>query len=427
MTSRPPRSVPWADYQEWRRVYANAFSSDVSDRMDAVAQIAVWRSRGHLPIAADVTGVLLELDDACRTGSMSPLALRFAISMAAVRLVNGLTDREQTSLFAKPVRDVAAALGIPISFVEVRHLATHNELPSLFLALQVKDQALDFLRSTYWQVEEEHQQALWSRSQRALSDFAAAARLGSRADTARAGLHEVVRLVAEQSPPQRCTELSDSAVNALWSERVATWAPILDLLSKRSLCVFDDLSGRLLDLIGDTECDQWRRALYTLANTSAATAHLMAVEYRFFSARESASRDLYDKERALRFEWLRKPLGGEHAAKGEAEEFPFEKDSVHLVATMDGNVIGCVLFHPDGRGSGRLFQMAVDERYRGRGIGAQLVRRLEQHLRDIGLTEVTLHAREYAAGFYRTLGYEQYGDPFEEVGIPHCHMRRTLL
>lgn len=127
-------------------------------------------------------------------------------------------------------------------------------------------------------MEEEHQQALWSRSQRALSDFAAAARLGSRADTARAGLHEVVRLVAEQctsqhisamlpeylsAPPQRCTELSDSAVNALWSERVATWAPILDLLSKRSLCVFDDLSGRLLDLIGDTECDQWRRALYT--------------------------------------------------------------------------------------------------------------------------------------------------------------------
>jgi predicted GNAT family N-acyltransferase len=28
--------------------------------------------------------------------------------------------------------------------------------------------------------------------------------------------------------------------------------------------------------------------------------------------------------------------------------------------------------------------------------------------------------------FYERLGYAVYGDPFEEVGVPHRHMRRAL-
>lgn len=127
------------------------------------------------------------------------------------------------------------------------------------------------------------------------------------------------------------------------------------------------------------------------------------------------------QERALRFEALRRPLG----MPPGSEIFPFEEESLHLVAIEDGRVIGCVLFRPQG-GSGRLFAMAVDEAARGRGVGAALVARLEAHLRDQGFEEVFLHARDHALGFYEKLGYRIEGAPFEEVGLEHRLMKKDL-
>jgi predicted GNAT family N-acyltransferase len=129
---------------------------------------------------------------------------------------------------------------------------------------------------------------------------------------------------------------------------------------------------------------------------------------------------LYASELELRFKVLREPLG--HTRADVA--FPFERESLHLVAHADGEVSGCVLFHPESATDGRLFQMAVA--HKGRGLGAELVRMLEAELRQRGFTHVHMHAREDALGFYAKLGYTVYGEPFLEVGVPHRHMRRAL-
>ncbi|MCO4773110.1 MAG: GNAT family N-acetyltransferase [Deltaproteobacteria bacterium] len=106
--------------------------------------------------------------------------------------------------------------------------------------------------------------------------------------------------------------------------------------------------------------------------------------------------------------------------------FPFEADSLHLVAaTIDGAVMGCVLFHPDGAGGGRLFQMAVDPSLQGQGIGRSLVEHLEAELTERGVESIELHARDHAVGFYAGMGYAPFGEPYEEVGIPHQNMRKT--
>ena len=131
---------------------------------------------------------------------------------------------------------------------------------------------------------------------------------------------------------------------------------------------------------------------------------------------------LYEGERDLRFRVLRKPLGFEAGA----ETFEFEGESIHVVAVQDEIVVGCVLFHPDGKGSGRLFQMAVAPELQGHGLGKKLVRFLEDHLREKGVQEVTMHAREKASGFYERLGYARFGEPFVEIGVPHCNMRRSI-
>lgn len=131
---------------------------------------------------------------------------------------------------------------------------------------------------------------------------------------------------------------------------------------------------------------------------------------------------LYAGERDLRFRALREPFGMPRGS----EEFPFEGESIHLVASTDQHVVGCVLFHPDGAGGGRLFQMAVDPAFRGRKVGVALVRAMEARLAAEGLREIHIHARDEAVGFYERLGYEIFGEPFVEIDISHRMMRKTL-
>lgn len=131
---------------------------------------------------------------------------------------------------------------------------------------------------------------------------------------------------------------------------------------------------------------------------------------------------LYAGELELRFRVLREPLGYTR----EQVTFPFERDSLHLVAHHEGVVLGCVLFNPEDAHGGRLFQMAVSPSLQGQGLGARLVRALEDGLRERGFTHVHLHARAPVVPFYERLGYAVYGEPFTEVGIPHRHMRKTL-
>jgi predicted GNAT family N-acyltransferase len=130
----------------------------------------------------------------------------------------------------------------------------------------------------------------------------------------------------------------------------------------------------------------------------------------------------YAQELDLRWRVLRQPLG----FAPEAAVFPFEAESLHLVALDAGRVVGCVLFHPEGTRTGRLFQMAVEPDRQGTGLGTRLVRALEAELARRGFSEVTLHARDTAVGFYAGLGYAPVGAPYSEVGIPHQNMRRGL-
>lgn len=131
---------------------------------------------------------------------------------------------------------------------------------------------------------------------------------------------------------------------------------------------------------------------------------------------------LYVQELELRFKILREPLG--HTR--DAVKFPFENESLHLVAAEEGAILGCVLFHPETATSGRLFQMAVRTDLQRSGLGRQLVEHLERELRARGYTHVHLHARDTVTAFYERLGYSIHGEPFTEVGIGHRQMQKNL-
>jgi predicted GNAT family N-acyltransferase len=50
----------------------------------------------------------------------------------------------------------------------------------------------------------------------------------------------------------------------------------------------------------------------------------------------------------------------------------------------------------------------------------------EEVARQRGFDRIVLHARDTAVAFYLRLGYQLEGEPFEEVGILHRRMAKTL-
>jgi YbgC/YbaW family acyl-CoA thioester hydrolase len=74
----------------------------------------------------------------------------------------------------------------------------------------------------------------------------------------------------------------------------------------------------------------------------------------------------------------------------------------------------------------KIGRMAVNRVLRGGHLGQQVLRALTDAAAQGGEREVVLHAQRSAEGFYRRLGFEQRGEPFEEAGIAHVEMLMRL-
>jgi predicted N-acetyltransferase YhbS len=133
---------------------------------------------------------------------------------------------------------------------------------------------------------------------------------------------------------------------------------------------------------------------------------------------------LYAAERELRYRVLRAPLG----MTRQQVVFKGEEASRHFVALDErGEVIGCALLVPqEESGCARLRHMAVAPDAQRRGIGAALVRRLEEGARAAGIARIILDARDTAIGFYARLGYTGTGEPFTAIGVMHLAMTKDL-
>lgn len=125
---------------------------------------------------------------------------------------------------------------------------------------------------------------------------------------------------------------------------------------------------------------------------------------------------------ALREKVLRIPLGlslYNEDTSGDAEDDVF-------IAIENEKVIGCLMSKNKGRNLIKLRQMAVDEKWQGKGIGKLLMQTAEAFAIENGIQKIELHARENAIGFYERLGYSGYGETFTEVRIPHLAMEKLL-
>ncbi|MFE6711209.1 GNAT family N-acetyltransferase [Streptomyces sp. NPDC057695] len=126
----------------------------------------------------------------------------------------------------------------------------------------------------------------------------------------------------------------------------------------------------------------------------------------------------------------------EQGVPQELEYDTYDATAVHVLAVREDGLplgTGRLLHGADAVGRtgadasvGSLGRLAVSEAARGLGVGAALVRGIEDAAREHGLTAVDLHAQTHALGFYERLGYEAYGPEFPDADMPHRAMRRVL-
>ncbi|EAY08171.1 acetyltransferase, GNAT family protein [Trichomonas vaginalis G3] len=120
---------------------------------------------------------------------------------------------------------------------------------------------------------------------------------------------------------------------------------------------------------------------------------------------------------ALRDLILRKPLG--RSIKDDDLEKEKQSKYHHFGAFMDNKLVGTIYSVEQIPRVVQLKQFAVSPDLQSHGIGRKLMNFTEQQLKDYGVKEILIFARQTALPFYQKIGYPIICDPFIEVGIPH--------
>lgn len=126
------------------------------NRQRAVDRVKSFQSRGKLPHAVECTALFTSLilsDPNTSTRSVKQYdsnILQLSYSMALIRFVNGLLDPFQQGSYAISLHHLARNLGLPSFFVEVRHMGTHEQLPSLDILRIATGRAINWLFDHYW-------------------------------------------------------------------------------------------------------------------------------------------------------------------------------------------------------------------------------------------------------------------------------------
>jgi len=133
-----------------------------------------------------------------------------------------------------------------------------------------------------------------------------------------------------------------------------------------------------------------------------------------------------DSEKEQAFLLRRRVFVEEQGVDPDLEFDGEDRRARHVVAMLDGRIVGCLrmvledeqLCHP-----GRL---AVDKDFRGKGIGSALMWFCIKDMKEYGFSSAIIHAQAYLKEFYEGFGFEVVGDLFMEAGLQHYHMVLSL-
>ncbi len=124
----------------------------------------------------------------------------------------------------------------------------------------------------------------------------------------------------------------------------------------------------------------------------------------------------------LRYKILRHPLGLNYVMN----DLKNEDNDVHFGAFDDTVLLACLVLTPLPENVYKLRQVAVDDVQQRKGVGKALQQFAERYAKDNGCRKMVCNARKMAVPFYEMQGFARLGEEFEEVGIPHLYMEKSL-
>jgi ribosomal protein S18 acetylase RimI-like enzyme len=131
-----------------------------------------------------------------------------------------------------------------------------------------------------------------------------------------------------------------------------------------------------------------------------------------------------ERYRDLRWRILRAPWNqprGTELDELETIAFPI------MVCEVDGIPIGVGRAHFNSPEDAQIRSMAVEENWRGKGIGSIVLNALEKIAIEKGAKKIILHARDNAVKFYEKNGYKVVSESHKLFGvIPHYFMQKTI-
>lgn len=129
----------------------------------------------------------------------------------------------------------------------------------------------------------------------------------------------------------------------------------------------------------------------------------------------------YKKSVALREEILRKPLGKIFTQ----EELELEKEHVHIAGFLGQELCATAVLVRE-KNQLKMQRVAIKNHFQNKGIGSALIVFCEEYAKNQGYKGIYCHARGTAIPFYLKNGFSLEGEPFDEDGIPHHKMKKSL-
>ena len=124
----------------------------------------------------------------------------------------------------------------------------------------------------------------------------------------------------------------------------------------------------------------------------------------------------------LRYTILREPLG----LNFTEEELGKDAADTHLGLWINDKIIACLTLTFSTNRRIKMRQVAVDEKFQGRGYGQLLVNEAEKFAGQNGFEIMFCNARKTAVPFYEKMNYQIVSDEFTEVNIPHYTMEKQI-
>ena len=116
----------------------------------------------------------------------------------------------------------------------------------------------------------------------------------------------------------------------------------------------------------------------------------------------------------------------EQGVPAELELDEFDSSAAHVLAYQDAHCIGTGRLLNLSAKQAQIGRMAVLAKFRGKGVGKQILRKLVELAASQGAREIILHSQVSAIPFYEKLGFQAQGNVYDEAGIPHRNMMLTL-